>query len=286
MEDVPQQATVPRAEEHRVVRQVGPAAVGAEVDEEQGHRPVHAPQPRCRPPARRDAGVEPGVGVVEVGVRDHDVERLARQGVGGDQVARPVARLDLDAPDRRVEPQLAAEVHEELRQGTHEGPGTAAREEDAPVPLEEVDQRVDGARLERVAADQQGVEAQRLAQALVAHEAGDRVDRPNGRHAGGRARAATRSHVSQVQERLCREALVAGREHAPAVLVEAPVARDVAGRATRDLGEQRGRVAAIVEAVAVAPLQAVEGVDRQQVDRVRQPAARDGEELLEASAAR
>ena len=153
------------------------------------------------------------------------------------------------------------------------------------LPLEEVDQRVDGARLEGVAADQQRVEAERLAQALVAHEPGDRtIDRAVGTQADERGQDA--SHVPQAQERLCREALVAGREHAPAVLVEAPVAGDVAGRAARDLREQRGRVAAVVEAVAVAPLQAVEGVHRQQVDRVREPAARRPRRAPRAWAAR
>ena len=88
-----------------------------------------------------------------------------------------------------------------------------------------------------------------------------------------------------MQERLCREALVAGREHAPAVLVEAPVAGDVAGRAARDLREQRGRVAAVVEAVAVAPLQAVEGVHRQQVDASASRRPADREEFLEQGGA-
>ena len=241
----------------------------------------------ARAAARRDAGVEPGVGVVEVGVRDHDVEGLARQRVGGARggAAGRAPRPRCAGPACRAAARRRGPRRARTRARTR-APVPPRGKKTPPVPLEVVDQRVDGAGLERVAADQQGVEAERLAQALVAHEAGDACDRPSGRHAGGRAAAATRSHVPQVQERLCREPLVAGREHAPRCTRRSAGSR----RRRRARGARSARAARSRRRRSRSgrrrAMQAVEGVHRQQVDESasRRPAER--EELLERRAAR
>jgi hypothetical protein len=79
--------------------------------------------------------------------------------------------LDCDLFDRRIEPERAAEVLEESHEAADKRPGASLGKEHTPLPLDPVDQRVDGACLQRIAADEQGVEAECLPEVLILDEA-------------------------------------------------------------------------------------------------------------------
>ena len=110
--------------------------------------------------------------MVDVGVRDDRIERLRRPAGGVDDVlGRGASGLKRDPIDRRVEPEPATEVFEQPDEPADQGAGAALGKEHAPLPFDPVDQRVDGARFQRVATDEQGVEAERLPEVLVFDEA-------------------------------------------------------------------------------------------------------------------
>ena len=75
--------------------------------------------------------------------------------------------LDRDFFDRRIEPERAAEIFEESHEAADERPGASLGKKHTPLPLDPVDQRVDGACLEWIAADEQGVEAECLPEVLI-----------------------------------------------------------------------------------------------------------------------
>ena len=217
---------------------------------------------------------------MHVGVRHHQVE-LLRAGVGRHAVGAAVAVRRFDPPDGCREPELAPDLLVELHESADERARCPAREEDAPVPLEVVDEGVDGARLEGVPAHEERVEAQRLAQVVVLDEALDgAVDRavgPQANEVGGHLH-----HVREAQERHAGQLLVALDEDLPRVRDEGAVASDVARREPPDLLLHVLLVAVVVEGDAVGPGQAVEGSHRQHLDVVGHPPAGHREELLEA----
>ena len=154
------------------------AAVGAEVDDDQRHRVAHPRQPAVGVLAAHRGRQQALVGAGDVGVADDDhrpaararrpAGRPSRAGLDGQDLARP-RRPSSSAPPSSSKRRTSA---------VDDRAGAAHREPDAPLPLQVVDQRVDAGRLERVAADQQRVEREDLAQPLVLHEARDEaVDR-------------------------------------------------------------------------------------------------------------
>ncbi len=211
---------------------------------------------------------------------DATASKLARPAVGGgdagDGRAFRADRLDAVAHHHR-----AAEVLEQLDHALDQRAGAAAREPHAPLLLERVDQRVDRAGLERVAADEQRVEAERLAQLRVLDVAADhRIDRAE-RLVAHQLRGGLH-HRPEVEERLVTELLIAFAEDVLAIVEEALVPGDVLRVLGLDLGEQRLVVVRIVEDIAVLPHQPVEGRDGEQLDIIGQLAARQRPQLLEA----
>ncbi len=161
---------------------------------------------------------------------------------------------------RRVELDLATEVTKEPDQPLDQGAGTTFREMHSPTLLEGVDQRVDGRGVERVAADEQRVEAERLAQVLVLHEPRD--------HAVHAAIALQPDqlgrgldHAGKVEERHAAELDVTFLEHLLRVHEEAPIAVDVSRAFGADLRRGLVRIVAVVEGVAVFPTESVERSD-------------------------
>ena len=159
--------------------------------------------------------------------------------------------------------------------------GAALGPPHAAIHLQLVDQRVDARRLHRVAADQQRVEAQRLAQLLVLDEAGDhRIDAAIGLLLGERGRSL--EHRFEIEEGHRAQLDVAFLVNPGGVFEEALVAFDVLGVELRDLREQLFMVVRIVEIRAVRPVEAVERLDRDQLDILRDVVARECPEFLEA----
>ena len=199
------------------------------------------------------------VGVHHVGVRRDGVEVGAPAVLGADAGDAAVGRLD--ALDAAADLDRAAEVLEQSDHALDQGAGAAAREPHAPLLLERVDQRIDAAGLERVAADEQRVEAKRLPQLLVVDVArDDRIDRAEGLvlHEAGRRL----EHRLEVEERLVAELEIALAEDTLAIFQKLAVALDIARRLLGDLREQRLVVVRIVEHRAILPQQAVERRDR------------------------
>ena len=174
----------------------------------------------------------------------------------------------------------AAEILEQLDHALDQRPRAAAREPDPPLLLERVDQRIDRARLERVAADQQRVEAERLAQLRVRDVAADhRIDAAERLVAHQLRRGL--HHRAEVEERLVAELLVPFAEDVLGVVQEPLVTVDVLRILRRNLREQRLVVVRIIEDIAVLPHQPVERRDGHQLDIVRQLAPAERPQFLE-----
>ena len=109
--------------------------------------------------------------MVNVGVRDDHIERLRRPTGGLNDVPGLAALcLERDPIDRRIEPECAAEVVEQPHEAANQRAGASLGKEHAPLSLDPVDQRVDRTRLQRIAADEQGVEAECLPEVFVFDE--------------------------------------------------------------------------------------------------------------------
>ena len=207
--------------------------------------------------------------------RPPDRTRARRSWPGRRWSGLPPHHLRCNARDRVRQPQLPAHRRQGCCERADQGAGTAAGEGHPPLPLQEVDQRVDGAGVEGIAADQEGVEAQRLAQVLVLHEARDRgVDRAVGPEA--HELRCHPHHVREAQERNAGQLLISLLEDPPGVVDEGTVAGHVRRRAALDLLLHRLGVPGVVEGVSVGPAQAVEGRDRQELDLVAPARGRRG----------
>ncbi len=158
--------------------------------------------------------------------------------------------------------------------------GATLGEPDAPLAFQRMDQRIDRGGGEGIAAHQQGVEGQRLAQLLALHEARHLgVDAAPGRELG---QLGTRGeHVADLKEGLGAETDVAFFEHRLGIGQEALVAGHVVWLQGTDLLVQPGLVVDVVEAGAVFPAQLVEGADRQELHIVAHLPAAQGEQLFQ-----
>ena len=182
----------------------------------------------------------------------------------GDHAGHLVAhRLDLG--HRIVHAHRAADPLEMRDHARDQLVGAALGEPDAAVLFQLVDQRVDRAGLHRVAADEQGVEAQCLAQFLVLHERRhDRIDRAPRLIFHQRRRSL--DHAGKVEKRLVAELEIALVMHACAVCQELFIARDIFRVQLLDLGAKARLVVRIIEVGAIGPVEPVERHHRHQLD--------------------
>ncbi len=193
---------------------------------------------------------------------------------------RHLAFFDDDFIDAGIEPHLAAQVLEQLQHALDQRAGAALRKEHAPLPLQRMDQRIDRRCLERVAAHQQRMEAEGLAQLRVLDEARHHaVDAAVALELDQLRRHA--HHAAEVGKRHMPELHVAFLQHGLGIGKELAVARHVGRRLQADLAVEFGLVVRIVETVAVFPAQPVERADRQHRRIVFQPAARQREQFLQ-----
>ena len=166
--DVVEQPLVARAEQDHVVRNAGPVALDAEMRDEKRRREALALEARRRALAPARLAEQVAIAVHDIGIARDRVEAFAPAALGhhaGDLVAHG---LDLD--DRIIEPQGPSDPLEMPDHARDEPVGAAFGEPHAAILFQLMDQRVDRTGLHRIAADQQRVERQRLAQLLVLHE--------------------------------------------------------------------------------------------------------------------
>ena len=109
--------------------------------------------------------------MVEIRIGDDEVERLLRA-IRGDPVGDfPATAFQPHRLDRSIQTYGPTRGLKEADERPHQCPRPPPRKEDAPLALQVVDERVDGACVEGISADEQRVKAQRLPQVLVLHEA-------------------------------------------------------------------------------------------------------------------
>jgi hypothetical protein len=144
-----------------------------------------------------------------------------------------------------------------------------------------MDEGVDRGRGEGVSPHQQGVEAEDLSQVGVLHEAGDDIIDAAVRLEPDEL-GSDPDHAPEVEEGHVGQLLVALAEHVLGVAQEAVVAVDVGRVLPGDLLVEEPEVVRVVEAVAVFPVEPIEGRDRQQLHVVSHRAPAGLEQLLEA----
>ena len=279
VEDVVQQPFVAGAEDDGVMGDVFVGLLGAEVGDEEAHG--------LAPPGDCVVGVFLAVlcgdhlGVDDGGICVADDE-VGLEGLTAlePDAADGSAGVDLNLGHRGVEANLDAELGEQAGERADDGGGSAERVVDAPLPLQPVDEHVDGAGLEGVSADQQGLEGEDLPEPLILHEAGDEaVDRLVGAepdHVGDDT-----EHLADTVEGAVCELQVADVEDLLRLGDEPLVVVDIAGVDGADVGEQTLFVSDVVEAGAVVELDAVEGIYRDELEVVFTLAPDEFEEFVE-----
>jgi hypothetical protein len=260
LEDLADQLLVARAEDDGVVLELGVLPLQPEVDDEQAHAETLALDGLGRRLAAAVVAQQLVVGVDHVAVAGDQTEGVLGAVLQPD--AGDAALGGGDAVDRRVQPHLPAQILEQPHHAANEGAGAAAREPHAPLPLQRVDQGVDGGGGEGIAAHQQGVEAEGLPEVRVLDVLGHLVvDRAPGLELGQLGRGA--EHLAEAEKGGGPQLDVAFLQQLLGIGQEAAVAFDVGRELGLDLAVQLGLVVDVVEAVAVAPLQPVEGADGQ-----------------------
>ena len=246
VEDVVEQTLVSGPEDDGVVGDVLVGLLGAEVGDEETHGLATAGDCPVRVLLAVLCGDHLGVDDGGICVADDEV------GLEGLTVLKPdaadgSARVDLNLGHGGVESDLDAELGEQAGERADDGGGSAERVVDAPLPLQPVDEHVDGAGLEGVSADQQGLEGEDLPEPLILHEAGDQaVDRLVGAepdHVGDDA-----EHLADAVEGAVCELQVADVEDLLRLGDEPLVVVDIAGVDGADVGEQPLFVSDVVEA--------------------------------------
>src|SRR5208283_3895850 len=155
------------------MRHIVITAVDAEIPDEQPRRKARAFNLAVGPALARRRGNQAPVSPCGVAVGDDDLRRdsLAR----GELHALGDAILDQDRLDLFAAPDLAALPFDQTHEAFDEAARPAHRGLNAVALFEEIDEAIDGARMEWIAADQQGMKAESRAQAFVAeifrHEA-------------------------------------------------------------------------------------------------------------------
>ena len=277
--DVVEQAFVAWAEQDHVVRDARPAALDAEMHHEQGGAEALARQAARIIRAALGAGQQVLVAVHDVGIAGDGIEPFAPARMRFDLGRLLAQRVHMD--HRVVQPHRAAKPFEMAHHARDQPVGSATRPPHAAIDFQLVDQRVDAAGLHRIAADQQRVEAQRLAQFLVLDIARDhRIDAAPGLLLG--ERRCRLKHRFEIEERHMAELDVAFLVNGFGIFEEPLVACNVGRIELGDLAEQLLFVVRIVELRPVGPGEPVERHDRHELDVFGDVVSRQCPQLLQA----
>jgi len=280
-EDVAQEPLVAGTRQDGVVADVGPFSGGAgraEIPDEKPHRPAARIDLRVGPALAREVAQKPGVGVAGIGVRDDDVRRQGLARCEAD--ARGAALLDEDLVGLGFEANAPPLPFHDVRHGVGDGRDPADGVMHSEFLLEMRHEGVHRRDVHRVAADEERVERQRHAEALVLHPgAGEPENRPVGAQAGELGEDLR--GAPEPVHRLCDHALEADDVAAIRILEKPQIAVDIPRREAADLLDHRVGRAARGEMRAVGPADLVERVERTQVDIGVEVAPARGPELAE-----
>ena len=277
-EDVVEQAAIARAEQDGVVVDAGIALARAEIPDEQAHREARAGQ-LARRPAFHYGGIEQAaIGGRRIGVGHHHLgrQRFAR----GEAHAGCPSVLDEDLFHRRVAPHGVALAFDQRHQPGNQLAGAADGAVHAVFALEMADEGIERGDAERVAADEQRMEAEGDPQPRVADVARHHgVDGLVGAVADEARDGAQHRH--RRRERHLAEILEGEAVDLLALDEEALVAGQVAGRQAGDLGPHGGIVAGTREGGPIGEAQPVERVEGLHGHVIGQTPAAQRPELLE-----
>ena len=170
-EYVGQQRFIARAQQHHVMRHVFKTFVGAKVPNKKAHGIL----------TLRDLGVGPHLAVLwvdqiligpgRVGIANDDVSRNSFAGGQRDTTDPPL--VDFDAANFCAGAQTAAHAFDHIHQAVDQSPGTAHGPVHAKASLQRIDEGINAGHGKRITANQQGLQAQGLAQLGVFDMGGD-----------------------------------------------------------------------------------------------------------------
>ena len=278
LENIGQQFPVAWTKQDHVMRHALISAVCAEIPKEQPHRIARPIEPAVGPAPAMRRRQQLAVGPGGIRIRNDDIgrDRLA----GYQPHAGGGALFHRDLGNLCVAAQLAALALDQANQPLHQPPGSAHGKMHPPTPLQEGDQAVDAARAERVAADQQRMEAEHHAQTGIADVFRDQAIN---------AAIALQSdqiwyhpyHVAQRPERDMTEFLEPDPADGFAQLHEALIARDIGRAEFGHLSAHGVCIAGAIEDDPIVESDAIKRRDRPQLDVIGQPAAAQVPQLLE-----
>ena len=277
-EDVLQQRLVARAEHHGVVVDRIVPLAGAEVPDKQAHRIARLLDLPVGPALARVVTQQLGIGPADIGVGDDDIgaDGLARgQGHAGGAAFR-----DLDPRHLRLVAHAAAQALDQPDQPLHQRAHAAHGVVDAVRTLQMRDQAVIRRGGQRIAADQQRMEAECDPQLRMAEIVGDLgIDRAVALqadqvgHRGQQRAELVEGLVDQLGEGDVVDLL--------AVADEAVEATGILRRDARDLRPHGVEVRVAGQRLTVVEADLVEGVDRPQVHVIGQAPPGDLPQLLQ-----
>jgi len=278
VENIVEEALVPWAEPDGVVGEFGIGAVGAEINQEEGHAVAHPAEAGIRPFAAMSGGDTLLVEVGDIGVGDHDLG--AENFAGAEADAGGGTVFNEKFLDRRIEAELAAEILEQFDEGLDEGAGSAHGEVHPPFAFEIVDHGVNGGGLKGIPADEERMEGKHLAQALVfdvtAGHLPDRAIRAKAHQVGGDA-----EHIGKMGEGLVGQFDEGALKDGVGFPDKFPVALEIAGGEAANLLLHFGLVAGVFKGDAVMPGDAIEGFAGDDAEVVGRFFARKGEKFVE-----
>ena len=278
LKNIVEETLVARAEPDGVVGEFGIGAVGAEINEEEGHAVAHGVYPSIGPFMTCGCGDFFLIEICDICIGHDHV--CAKGFAGAESDAGGGTVFDEEFLDGGVESELATEVLEEFDEGLNKGAGPAHSKVHAPLAFEVVNHRVDGGGLKRIATHEEGMEGEDFTKALVFDVAGSHLpDRAVGAEAdeiGGDA-----EHVGEGGERLVGEFDKGFLEDGVGFPDKAAVAFEVMGKMLTDLLLHFRLVAGVFEGLAVMPGDSIERFAGNDVDVVGSFFARESEQFIE-----
>ena len=276
--NVVEEAFVAGTEPDRVVGQIGIGAVGAEIDQEEGHAVVHFFQLFVGPFVAGFLGNFFAVEICDIGIGDHDLgtERFSRSKAdpGGGAI------FQKEFVHGGVQSDFSSEILEKFDEGLNESPGSSHRKVNAPLALEIVDHGVDGGGLERVASDEEGMEGKNLAKALVFHMAAGHLPDGSVRTKSNEIRGDPQ-HVGEMGEGLVGQFDKGFLEDGVSFADKAAVAFEIPGEMFPHLFFHLQLVAGVFEGLAVVPGDAVKRLAGDNADIIGGFFFGEGKEFIE-----
>ena len=193
----------------------------------------------------------------------------------------PILVDDIDRSNRRIGPQLATEILEQLHETAHQRSRSTAREEHAPLTLNPMNQRVDGAGVVRIPTNQQRVKAEGLSEVFVLDEPRNRrIDAAVGSQSSQLRCDA--NHIAELKKWHRTQFFIAFvKDSSWSIPRTGDTLSRLADSAFRS-ADQLAFIGRVIKRSAVRPLQSIHGMDWHQFDIVIHRPVGQTKQLLDA----